>query len=98
VSDRLLVSAIEQAVPAEARDEHGIGGVAASVWCNDSPRRPVAKRSNPARCDGPNPIGIHQVVVTGVDGGRMRVRGIEAVDGTPILDLEPVLSHDVVRR
>ena len=36
--------------------------------------------------------------MTGVDGGRVRVRGIEAVDGTPILDLKPVLSHDVVRR
>jgi tRNA-Thr(GGU) m(6)t(6)A37 methyltransferase TsaA len=48
--------------------------------------------------DRPNPIGIHQVVVTDVDGGRVRVRGIEAVDGTPILDLKPVLSPDVARR
>jgi tRNA-Thr(GGU) m(6)t(6)A37 methyltransferase TsaA len=48
--------------------------------------------------DRPNPIGIHQVVVTGVDGGRVRVRGMEAVDGTPILDLKPVLSPDVARR
>ena len=46
----------------------------------------------------PNPIGLHQVQVTAIDGSRVRVRSLEAVDGTPILDLKPVLSADVAER
>lgn len=43
----------------------------------------------------PNPIGLHQVEVTGIEGTRVRVRSLEALHGTPILDLKPVLSADV---
>jgi tRNA-Thr(GGU) m(6)t(6)A37 methyltransferase TsaA len=55
--------------------------------------------SNPLRgvfstrsADRPNPIGIHQVEVLAVDGGRLQVRNLEAVDGTPVLDVKPVLT------
>lgn len=44
--------------------------------------------------DRPNPIGLHRVRVTAVDGCRVRVAALEAVDGTPILDLKPVLAED----
>lgn len=44
--------------------------------------------------DRPNPIGLHEVVVTTVDRGRIGVLGIEAVDGTPILDVKPELCGD----
>jgi tRNA-Thr(GGU) m(6)t(6)A37 methyltransferase TsaA len=44
--------------------------------------------------DRPNPIGLHHVEITGVVGDRLRVRHLEALDGTPILDLKPVLSSD----
>ena len=40
----------------------------------------------------PNPIGLHRVRVLGIDGIRVHVSGLEAIDGTPILDLKPVLS------
>lgn len=40
----------------------------------------------------PNPIGLHTVEVLEVDGTRLRVRSLEAVDGTPVLDLKPVLG------
>lgn len=40
----------------------------------------------------PNPIGLHRVRVLGIDGMRVHVSGLEAIDGTPILDLKPVLS------
>ena len=43
----------------------------------------------------PNPIGLHRVEITQVDGARVRVRSLEALDGTPILDLKPVLAADV---
>lgn len=46
----------------------------------------------------PNPIGLHRVQVTAVDGPRLRVRSLEAVDGTPIIDLKPILSEDVALR
>lgn len=41
--------------------------------------------------DRPNPIGLHPVEITAIDGGRVRVRPLEAVDGTPIIDVKPVL-------
>lgn len=46
----------------------------------------------------PNPIGLHQVEITAIDGRRVRVRSLEAVDGTPILDLKPILSGDISQR
>ena len=37
----------------------------------------------------PNPIGLHRVAIVAVDGVRLRVRNLEAVDGTQVLDLKP---------
>jgi tRNA-Thr(GGU) m(6)t(6)A37 methyltransferase TsaA len=42
--------------------------------------------------DRPNPIGLHTVHVLAVEGNRVRVRHLEAVDGTPILDVKPLLG------
>jgi tRNA-Thr(GGU) m(6)t(6)A37 methyltransferase TsaA len=41
--------------------------------------------------DRPNPIGLHRVTVLAIDGLRFRVRDLEAVDGTPIVDVKPPL-------
>ena len=41
----------------------------------------------------PNPIGLHRVRVLSIEGIRMQVSGIEAIDGTPIVDLKPVLGN-----
>jgi tRNA-Thr(GGU) m(6)t(6)A37 methyltransferase TsaA len=43
--------------------------------------------------DRPNPIGLHPVQVASVEGARVRVRGLEAIDGTPIVDVKPVLRR-----
>jgi tRNA-Thr(GGU) m(6)t(6)A37 methyltransferase TsaA len=40
----------------------------------------------------PNPIGLHRVRVLGLDGVRVHVSGLEAIDGTPVVDIKPVLS------
>ncbi|MFI6977096.1 tRNA (N6-threonylcarbamoyladenosine(37)-N6)-methyltransferase TrmO [Embleya sp. NPDC050154] len=42
--------------------------------------------------DRPNPIGLHRIVIVRVEGLRVHVRNLEAIDGTPILDLKPVLG------
>ena len=41
--------------------------------------------------DRPNPIGLHRVRVVEVDGLRLRVHDLEALDGTPVVDVKPVL-------
>src|SRR3954469_11693898 len=41
----------------------------------------------------PNPIGLHKATVLEISGSRVRVDQMEAVDGTPILDLKPVLTR-----
>ena len=40
----------------------------------------------------PNPIGLHRVRVLGMDGLRVRISDLEAIDGTPIVDIKPVLG------
>ena len=42
--------------------------------------------------DRPNPIGLHRVTVLELDGLRLRVRDLEALDGTPVVDVKPVLG------
>jgi tRNA-Thr(GGU) m(6)t(6)A37 methyltransferase TsaA len=42
--------------------------------------------------DRPNPLGLHPCVVRSIDGSRLRVGPIEAVDGTPVVDIKPVLK------
>lgn len=46
----------------------------------------------------PNPIGLHRVEVLAVEGPRVKVNNLEALDGTPIVDVKPVLSSDVAER
>jgi tRNA-Thr(GGU) m(6)t(6)A37 methyltransferase TsaA len=54
--------------------------------------------SNPLRgvfstrsADRPNPIGLHEVEILSIEGDRVQVRPLEALDGTPVLDLKPVI-------
>jgi tRNA (Thr-GGU) A37 N-methylase len=42
--------------------------------------------------DRPNPIGLHRVRIEAIDGLRVRVRNLEALDGTPIVDVKPLLG------
>jgi tRNA (Thr-GGU) A37 N-methylase len=49
----------------------------------------VFSTRSPAR---PNPIGLHRVTVERVDGLKVEVSGLDAIDGTPIVDVKPVLG------
>ena len=48
--------------------------------------------------DRPNPIGLHEVEITAIDDLRIDVRQLEAIDGTPVLDVKPVLPCRVSDR
>ena len=43
--------------------------------------------------DRPNPIGLHRVKVVSIEGSTLQVEDLEAIDGTPVLDLKPVLGE-----
>lgn len=53
----------------------------------ETPLRGVFATRSPSR---PNPIGLHRVDVLAVEGSHLRVRPLEALDGTPVLDIKPV--------
>lgn len=75
------------------------------TWLHLAPRdvMQVHPRSDPARPltgvfatrspDRPNPIGLHRVTVLEVTPQKLRVAPLEAVDGTPIVDIKPVLTE-----
>ena len=57
----------------------------------DDPANPIQGVFNTRSPDRPNPIGLHPVTILAIDGNRMRVRDLEALDGTPVVDVKPVL-------
>jgi tRNA-Thr(GGU) m(6)t(6)A37 methyltransferase TsaA len=60
----------------------------------DDPARPPTGIFSTRSPDRPNPIGLHRVRILAVDGPRVRVSDLEALDGTPVLDLKPVLGPE----
>jgi tRNA-Thr(GGU) m(6)t(6)A37 methyltransferase TsaA len=46
----------------------------------------------------PNPIGLHPVEVLEVEGARMKVSNLEALDGTPVVDVKPMLEGEISQR
>ena len=60
--------------------------------------RPVAGVFTTRSPHRPNPLGLHQVTVAAVDGARVRVASLEAINGTPIVDIKAVLNPDIQQR
>ena len=48
---------------------------------------------NTRSADRPNPIGLHEVEIESIADGRLRVRNLEAVNGTPVIDIKPVIGR-----
>jgi tRNA-Thr(GGU) m(6)t(6)A37 methyltransferase TsaA len=63
------------------------------VHPRDDPANPETGVFSTRSQDRPNPIGLHRVLVEAIDGLRVRVRDLEAFDGTPIVDVKPVLDR-----
>jgi len=62
------------------------------VHPRSDPSRPAVGVFSTRSPDRPNPLGLHPVRILAVDGLRVQVRGLEALDGTPVLDVKPVLG------
>ena len=56
------------------------------------PARPLTGVFSTRSPDRPNPVGLHRVQIASVEGSRIRVRNLEALDRTPIVDVKPVLD------
>lgn len=65
-----------------------------AVHPRDDLSRPLTGVFATRSSDRPNPIGLHRVTILAVDGDRVRVRDLEAIDGTPVLDVKPVLGTE----
>ena len=63
-----------------------------AVHPRDDPRTPETGVFSTRSQDRPNPIGLHRVAIVAIDGLRVLVRDLEAFDGTPIVDVKPVLA------
>ena len=63
-----------------------------AVRPRDDPARPLTGVFSTRSADRPNPVGLHRVTVLAVDGRRVRVDRLEALDGTPVIDIKPVLD------
>jgi tRNA-Thr(GGU) m(6)t(6)A37 methyltransferase TsaA len=61
-----------------------------AVHPRDDPRNPETGVFSTRSQDRPNPIGLHRVQIAAIDGHRVLVRDLEALDGTPIVDVKPV--------
>ena len=59
--------------------------------------RPVTGVFSTRSPSRPNPIGLHRVTILAIDGTRMLVRNLEALNATPILDVKPVLDDGTER-
>ena len=58
----------------------------------DDPRNPLTGVFSTRSPDRPNPLGIHRVTVRRIARNRLRIGAIEAIDGTPVVDIKPVLG------
>jgi tRNA-Thr(GGU) m(6)t(6)A37 methyltransferase TsaA len=63
-----------------------------AVHPRDDPRTPETGVFSTRSQDRPNPIGLHRVTIAAIDGLQLLARDLEAVDGTPIIDVKPVLA------
>ena len=64
------------------------------VHPRDDASRPFTGVFATRSSDRPNPLGLHRVTVYAIDGLKLAVGPLEAIDGTPVVDLKPHLRED----
>jgi tRNA-Thr(GGU) m(6)t(6)A37 methyltransferase TsaA len=65
-----------------------------SVHPRDDATRPRTGVFSTRSQDRPNPVGLHVVTIARIDGTTLDVHDLEAVDGTPVIDIKPVLGPE----
>jgi tRNA-Thr(GGU) m(6)t(6)A37 methyltransferase TsaA len=65
-----------------------------AVHPRDDPATPLTGVFSTRSSDRPNPIGLHVVTIAGIEGTTLDVHDLEAIDGTPVIDIKPVLGPD----
>jgi tRNA-Thr(GGU) m(6)t(6)A37 methyltransferase TsaA len=65
-----------------------------AVHPRNDPDRPLTGVFATRSPDRPNPIGLHRVTVREIEGCRLLVEPLEAIDGTPVIDIKPVLADE----
>ena len=65
-----------------------------SVHPRGDPSRPLQGVFSTRSPNRPNPIGLHAVTITGVEKNAISVRNFEAIDGTPVIDVKPILGPE----
>jgi tRNA-Thr(GGU) m(6)t(6)A37 methyltransferase TsaA len=63
-----------------------------AVHPRDDERNPLRGVFATRSAERPNPIGLHEVEVLAIEGARLNVSDLEALDGTPVVDLKPALG------
>jgi hypothetical protein len=66
---------------------YAVGHANGGLWCCI-----CGGSASSTSTDRPNPVGMHRITVVAVDGLRLQVNNLEALDGTPIVDVKPVLG------
>src|SRR5262249_18630618 len=69
-----------------------------SVHPRGDASRPLEGVFNTRSPHRPNPIGLHRVEILAIEGARLKVRPLEVLDGTPIIDVKPLLPTDITER
>jgi tRNA-Thr(GGU) m(6)t(6)A37 methyltransferase TsaA len=62
------------------------------VHPRDDEARPLAGVFTTRSSERPNPLGLHRVTVLALRGRELEVEPLEAIDGTPVIDIKPVLK------
>ena len=66
------------------------------VHPRDDAQNPIRGVFATRSADRPNPLGLHTVTVQEIDGHRLRIGPIEAIDGTPVVDIKPTIGARTV--
>ena len=84
---------------ASSSSRGSIGPTATCCACDprDDRTRPEQGVFGTRSPDRPNPIGLHPVEILAIERNRLHVRDLEALDGTPIVDIKPVLGREFDR-
>ncbi|MFP4481316.1 MAG: tRNA (N6-threonylcarbamoyladenosine(37)-N6)-methyltransferase TrmO [Thermovirgaceae bacterium] len=76
---------------------HKSNGFSVKIHPRGDVNRPITGLFSTCSPSRPNPVGVTPVEVLKIDGCRLTVKGLDAVDGTPVIDIKPLVWKDAGR-